>query len=105
MSLFSRIMALLLLAAVAPLHADPPQDKPLPGERVGGDGQDIRAIKRVETRLPTRLETRVQPRTIGKPLEAANSRIISDADNGCARSVAKPATKTEQSAQTCQVPQ
>jgi len=104
-SMLSRVTVSLLLAAAAPLHADPPQDKPLAGERVGGDGQDIRAIKRVETRLPTRLETRVQPRTIDKPLEAANSRIVSDADNGCARNAAKPATQTEQSAQSCQDPQ
>lgn len=108
MSIRSAVMALLLLAIAAPLRADPPEDKPLPGERVGGDGQDIRATKRIETRLPTRLETRVRPRTIGKPLVAANSRIVSDAENGCARDTAQPATqavRTAQSAPSCQGPQ
>jgi len=98
-------VALLLLAVAAPLRADPPEDKPLPGERVGGEEHDLRATRRVETRLPTRLETRIRPRTIGKPLVAANSRIISDAENGCARNAAQPATQTAQSAQTCQGPQ
>jgi len=105
MSMRCRLMALLLLATAPPLRADPPEDKPLPGERVGGQGQDIRAIKRFETRLPTRLETRVQPRTIGKPLVAANSRVISDADNGCVRDAARSAAQTAQSAPRCEVPQ
>lgn len=97
--------ALLLLAFVAPLRADPPQDKPLPGERVGGEGQNLRANRRVDNRLPTRLNTRVQPRMIGKPLVAANSQIISDTDNGCARNPGQPATDTAPSAQACQGPQ
>ena len=103
----SRFVALLLFVVAAPLCADPPEDKPLPGERVGGDGQDIRATKRIETRLQTRLETRVKPRTIGKPLMAANSRIISDADNGCARDARQPSPQAQmaQSAQSCQGPQ
>lgn len=108
MSLPYRITALLLLAIAVPLQADPPEDKPLPGERVGGDEQDIRATKRIETRLPTRLETRVRPRTTGKPLVAANSRMISDTDNGCARNSPQPVTQTApvaQSAQSCQGPQ
>jgi len=103
-----RFLALLLLVVATPLCADPPEDKPLPGERVGGDGQDIRATKRIDTRLQTRLETRVKPRTIGKPLMAANSRIISDADNGCTRDTAQPspqAAQMAQSAQSCQGPQ
>src|SRR4051794_32562869 len=100
MSLPYRITALLLLVIAVPLQADPPEDKPLPGERVGGDEQDLRATKRLEMRLPTRLETRVRPRTIGKPLVAANSRIISDTDNGCARNIAQPATQTVPIAQS-----
>lgn len=85
MRMSCRLAALLLLAAAAPLHAYPPEDKPLPGERVGGEGQDVRTNKRFDTRLPFRLNMRVQPHTIGKPLVAATSQIISDADNGCAR--------------------
>jgi hypothetical protein len=76
---------LLLAIAAVPAHAEPPQDKPLPGERVGGEGQDNRIGKRVDNRLPTRLETRVTRRTIGAPLLAANSRLVADANNGCAR--------------------
>ena len=99
------LAVLMLLTSVVPLRADPPADKPLPGERVGGEGRDIRAGKRVDNRLPTRLNTRVRPRTIGRPLVAANSQIISDADNGCARDTGQLATDTAPSAQACQGPQ
>ena len=103
MTLSGQLAAIfLLIASSAPLGADPPADKPLPGERVGGEGQDIRASKRIDTRLPTRLNTRVQPRTIGRPLVAATSQIISDAENGCTRSGDRRATQTTQ---TCQTPQ
>jgi len=95
-------LAALLLLVVVPLHAEPPRPKPLPGERVGGDGQDHRASKRVDTRLPTRLDTRVQPRTIGKPLMAATSQIISAADNGCVRNPGRRATDAAPSASNCQ---
>jgi len=69
----------------APAWADPPKDKPLPGERLGAEENDQRAIKRVDTRLSTRLQTRLSRRTIGKPLVAATSQIIADAENGCAK--------------------
>lgn len=105
MTISCRLTAMLLLAAAMPLRADPPADKPLPGERVGGAGQDLRTNRRIDTRLPFRLETRVRPRTIGKPLVAATSPIISDADNGCARGAAPVAGQRVQSAQSCQEPQ
>lgn len=105
MNRHSYILALALLAVAAPLRADPPEDKPLPGERIGGDQQDNRANKRVDMRLPTRLETRVRPRTIGKPLEGVKSPITSDADNGCVRNSDRPATQTAQTAPVCEQPQ
>lgn len=105
MSAACRLAALMLLVAAVPLRADPPPDKPLPGERVGGEGRDLRANKRVDNRLPTRLNMRVQPRTIGKPLVAATSQIISDAENGCARDADRPAANTAPSARACQGPQ
>jgi hypothetical protein len=77
---------LLFLCASVPALADPPKEKPLPGERVGGDWQDPRASKRLDTRVPTRLDTRLSPRTINTPLVAATSQITTDKDNGCARS-------------------
>lgn len=94
------VLSLAVAAIAAPVQADPPpQDKPLPGERIGGAGQDLRAGMRLETRLPTRLETRISPRTIGDPLVAATSQITADRDNGCAR------TADAKAAQLCRRPQ
>lgn len=98
-------LLLVLCVVSAPLCADPPKDKPLPGERIGGYGQDLRAIKRIDNRVPSRLDTRIQPRTIGKPLMAATSPIISDAKNGCARDASQSAASMAQSAQSCEGPQ
>jgi hypothetical protein len=77
--------ACLLSLAALSAHAEAPRDKPLPGERVGGEGQDVRVGTRIDNRLPTRLDTRVTRRTIDAPLLAANSRVVADANNGCAR--------------------
>jgi len=108
--------ALLLLLGAAPLRADPPQDRPLPGERVGGEWHDPRAIKRIDNRVPSRIEMRVERRTIGRPLMAATSPVTADADNGCARQQNQPiqqaqqgagdmqAGRMAQTAQTCQGP-
>jgi hypothetical protein len=81
------MFALMALAIFSqPARADPPDDKPLPGERINGEGQDNRTNKRIDTRLPTRLETRVTRRTIEAPLATATSRITADANNGCSKS-------------------
>jgi hypothetical protein len=104
MSRYSPFLALMLLAVAVPLRADSPEDKPLPGERVGGQGQDERANRRIDTRIPTRLNTRVQPRTIGEPLMAARSPVTSGADNGCVRNPDQPAAQAAQTAQTCEGP-
>jgi hypothetical protein len=81
------LMALMALAIfIGPARADPPDDKPLPGERINGEGQDNRTNKRTDSRLPTRLETRVTRRTIEAPLATTTSRITADANNGCSKS-------------------
>jgi len=81
------MMALMALAIFTqPVRADPPDDKPLPGERINGEGQDNRTSKRIDSRLHTRLETRVTRRTIEAPLEATTSQITADANNGCSKS-------------------
>jgi hypothetical protein len=109
-------LAVLLLLCAAPLRADPPQDKPLPGERVGGEWHDPRAIKRIDNRVPSRIGMRVERRTIGRPLMAATSPVTADADNGCARQQDQPSQQAQQGAgdmqagqmaqtvQTCQGP-
>ena len=81
----SLCLALAALLAVSPARADPPAGTPLPGTRVGGEGHDERAAKRLPTRLPTRLDTRITPQTFGQPLVAATSQITADKENGCAR--------------------
>lgn len=81
------MMALMALAILTqPVRADPPDDKPLPGERINGEGQDNRTNRRIDSRLPTRLETRVTRRTIESPLVTSTSRITADANNGCSKS-------------------
>jgi hypothetical protein len=77
--------SLLLSLATVEAQAEPPQGEPLPGERVGGEGPDIRVGKRVDNRLPTRLDTRVTRRMIDAPLLAANSRVLTDSNNGCSK--------------------
>lgn len=104
----SCLLVALMVVAAASLRADPPEDKPLPGERVGGHGHDDRVNKRIDNRVPSRLNNRVQPRTIGRPLMAATSPVTSDADNGCTRDVeqpASPAAPSTPSAPECQSPQ
>lgn len=104
----SCLLVTLMIAAAASLRADPPEDKPLPGERVGGHGHDDRLNKRIDNRVPSRLNNRVQPRTIGRPLMAATSPVTSDADNGCTRDAEQPASPTgpsTSSAPGCQSPQ
>ena len=83
-----RIMVslVMLTLTVQPALAISPDDKPLPGERLNGHGQDNRTSKRIENRLPTRIQTRITRRTIETPLAAVTSQITADADNGCSRS-------------------
>lgn len=85
MTRFDAALLLAMLGVATPLRADPPHEKPLPGERIGGEEMDNRVGKRLDTRLPSRLDTRVDRRTVGKPLTAAISKLTSDADNGCAK--------------------
>jgi len=104
----SWLLIALLIAAETPVRADPPEEKPLPGERVGGHGRDVRVGKRLDSRVPSRIDSRVRPRTIGRPLVAATSPLTSDVDNGCARdtgSSTTPAASDEPSAAACQSPQ
>ena len=80
-----RLGGILLLAVVAvPALAEEPADKPLAGERIGGEWHDNRVSKRIDNRLPSRLQTRIEPRVVLNPVATANSRITAAPTNGCA---------------------
>lgn len=82
---FLRLAGVLLLAALAaPVLAEEPTDKPLAGERIGGEWHDNRVSKRIDNRLPSRLETRIEPRVVLNPVATANPQITAAPTNGCA---------------------
>jgi len=82
---FLRLAGLLLLAIVAvPAFAEETADKPLAGERIGGEWHDNRVSKRIDNRLPSRLQTRIEPRVVLNPVAATNSWITAAPTNGCA---------------------
>ena len=92
---FLRLAGLLLLAIVAvPAFAEETADKPLAGERIGGEWHDNRVSKRIDNRLPSRLQTRIEPRIILNPLATANSRITAAPTNGCATTPGADPTPT-----------